>query len=289
MSNLRCYKQMPIWSNKTLPQNFREKHNTQEGTWAKLTILQGELVFAMLSENGEIISEETFNASHQPSLVSPQAWHKIVSTSSDIACQLEFFCEPERYFEKKYGLVPTHSEIRMASKILHSAGTALDLGCGSGRNTLFLSEKGFEVDAWDINEASINKLNEIIGAEKIDHIHTEIRDLNQNPIIEKRYNFIFSTVVLMFLQPPTIPRLIEEMQKATLPEGYNLIVAAMDTPDYPCNVDFPFTFKEGELIRYYTGWNILQYNEDVGELHRLDEHGRRIKLRFATLLAKKQA
>jgi tellurite methyltransferase len=280
---------MPVWSNKTLPQNFREKHNTQEGTWAKLTILQGELVFAMLSENGEIISEETFNASHQPSLVSPQAWHKIVSTSSDIACQLEFFCEPERYFEKKYGLVPTHSEIRMASKILHSAGTALDLGCGSGRNTLFLSEKGFEVDAWDINEASINKLNEIIDAEKIDHIHTEIRDLNQNPIIEKRYNFIFSTVVLMFLQPATIPRLIEEMQKATLPEGYNLIVAAMDTPDYPCNVDFPFTFKEGELIRYYTGWNILQYNEDVGELHRLDEHGRRIKLRFATLLAKKQA
>ena len=65
-----------------------------------MTILQGELVFAMLSENGEIISEETFNASHQPSLVSPQAWHKIVSTSSDIACQLEFFCEPERYFER---------------------------------------------------------------------------------------------------------------------------------------------------------------------------------------------
>ncbi|MGQ7169431.1 hypothetical protein ACUOCP_19030, partial [Escherichia sp. R-CC3] len=70
--------------------------------------------------------------------------------------------------------------------------------------------------------------------------------------------------------------------------GLNLIVAAMDTADYPCTVGFPFAFKEGELRRYYEGWERVKYNEDVGELHRTDANGNRIKLRFATMLARKK-
>ncbi|VEB59322.1 tellurite resistance protein TehB [Salmonella enterica subsp. enterica] len=62
------------------------------------------------------------------------------------------------------------------------------------------------------------------------------------------------------------------MQRCTKPGGYNLIVAAMDTPDFPCTVGFPFAFKEGELRRYYEGWDMLKYNEDVG---RASPHGRK--------------
>ncbi|VTP68670.1 Tellurite resistance protein TehB [Leclercia adecarboxylata] len=93
----------------------------------------------------------------------------------------------------------------------------------------------------------------------------------------------------MFLQAETIPGLIDNMQRCTKPGGYNLIVAAMNTEDYPCNVGFPFAFKNRELSGYYAGWEQLKYNEDVGELHRTDAQGNRIKLRFATLLARKPA
>ena len=41
----------------------------------------------------------------------------------------------------------------------------------------------------------------------MDHIHTEIRDLNQNPIIEKRYNFIFFNGCADVLQPLLFPDL----------------------------------------------------------------------------------
>jgi len=101
------------------------------------------------------------------------------------------------------------------------------------------------------------------------------------------YDFILSTVVMMFLERDTIPRLIANMQRCTKPGGYNLIVAAMDTEDFPCTVGFPFAFAEGELRNYYAGWELLKYNEDVGELHKTDEQGNRIKLRFATMLARK--
>lgn len=50
---------------------------------------------------------------------------------------------------------------------------------------------------------------------------------------------------------------------------------------------FSFTFKPDELADYYQDWDIIKYNENPGELHRVDAEGNRIKLRFATLLARK--
>ncbi|XID74639.1 SAM-dependent methyltransferase TehB [Alkanindiges sp. WGS2144] len=294
MESLVCYKQLPAWNKETLPQAFQRQHNTKVGTWAKLTVIKGELQFALLSEQGEVTSMHTFSVSQQPPFIEPQAWHKIAGVSDDIECQLSFFCLPEQYFAKKYQLSPTHSEVIAVLPYLKNLGTAvsaLDVGCGQGRNALYLSqqlgEQGIKLDAWDVNLDSIATLNHILEKESIDNIHTQLRDLNQNPAISGQYDFIYCTVVMMFLQPHTIPVLISQMQQATKPGGYNLIVCAMDTGDYPVQPDFPFSFKPGELNHYYAGWKLVKYNEDVGELHRVDEQGNRIKQRFATLLAQK--
>ena len=284
---LICYKQLPIWNHDSIPQGFKKQHNTQVGTWAKLTILKGEIHFSMLHESGEVQSEHVFSVQNQPPFIEPQAWHKIVSASEDIECQLSFYCLAQDYFVKKYKLSPTHSEIIAALPQL-PVGKALDVGCGTGRNALYLSQHGFQVDAWDGNPTSIQKLNEIIEAEQITTIQTAVRDLNQDSSISGQYHFINCTVVMMFLAPETTPKLIQNMQKATLSQGYNLIVCAMDTADYPVQPDFPFSFKVGELSAYYADWDIVKYNENVGELHRTDAAGDRIKQRFATLLARKK-
>ena len=79
------------------------------------------------------------------------------------------------------------------------------------------------------------------------------------------------------------------MQQEAAPGGYNLIVSAMDSDDYPCRVPFPFRFQSGGLKAFYAdaGWEVLKYNENPGKLHRTDENGNRIEMRFATLLARK--
>ncbi len=193
----------------------------------------------------------------------------------------------ENYFTEKYGMTRTHSEVVYSAGIV-KPGKTLDLGCGNGRNSLYLAANGFDVTAWDKNANSIDNIESIKAKEGITNLQTAIQDLNTLRF-DGEYDFILSTVVLMFLQAETIPGLIDNMQRCTKPGGYNLIVAAMDTEDYPCNVGFPFAFKTGELSGYYAGWEQLNYNEDVGELHRTDAQGNRIKLRFATLLARKPA
>lgn len=193
----------------------------------------------------------------------------------------------ENYFSEKYGLTRTHSEVLEAAKVI-KPGKTLDLGCGNGRNALYLAANGFDVTAWDKNPASINNLESIRREEGLENLQSAIKDLNTLSF-EGEYDFILSTVVMMFLQPETIPGLIANMQRCTQPGGFNLIVAAMDTEDYPCTVGFPFAFKSDELRHYYAGWNFLKYNENPGELHRTDANGNRIKLRFATMLAQKTA
>lgn len=191
----------------------------------------------------------------------------------------------ENYFTEKYGMTRTHSEVVHAATLMQP-GKTLDLGCGNGRNSLYLAANGFEVTAWDKNPASIDNLESIRAQEGIDNLQSAIKDLNTLSF-DGEYDFILSTVVMMFLEAKTIPGLITNMQRCTKPGGYNLIVAAMDTEDYPCTVGFPFAFKPEELRSYYAGWTFLKYNEEVGELHRTDANGHRIKLRFATMLARK--
>jgi len=286
MQELLCYQTMPIWTRETLPAAFRERHNTQEGVWAQLSVLQGTLTFDLLDESNGILQSGEFSAGRQPPQVQPQQWHRITAVSDDIQCRLAFYCRPEDFYHLKYGLTRTHSEVINAVDYA-SPGKALDLGCGSGRNALYLDLLGFEVTAHDKNPQSIAALNEIIAAEERKNITASVLDISEQSI-SGEYGFILSTVVMMFLPAGCISRLIGDMQRSTLPGGTNLIVAAMSTPDFPCPIPFPFTFGPGELKQYYEGWEIIKYNEDPGELHKTDAEGNRIKLRFATLLARKR-
>lgn len=288
MQELICYKQMPVWTKDSLPQMFQEKHNTKAGTWAKLTLLKGQLKYYELTENGEILSETVFDPEHQPPFVEPQIWHKVEALSEDLECQLAFYCKKEDFYAKKYNLTSTHSEVLNAVNYI-KGGKALDLGCGRGRNSLYLNLLGFEVTAVDHNQESIDFLNYVIEKEGLTQIHSGIYDINQANIGSQNgeFDLIISTVVMMFLNRERIPAIIENMQKNTKIGGYNLIVCAMNTDDYPCPLPFSFTFSAGELANYYRDWELVKYNEDLGHLHKTDANGNRIQLRFATMLAKK--
>ena len=281
---LIAYKRMPLWTKDTMPEAVQRKHNTKVGTWGKITVLKGRLKFVELTEDGEEVVSHIFEAGADNPMAQPQAWHRVEALTDDVEWFLEFYCEPKDYFPKKYNSNPVHSEVLEAMESL-SPGKALDLGCGQGRNALFLAQHGFEVTAVDQNELALEILQSIVEQEDLE-MTVGLYDIN-SANLKQSYDLIVSTVVLMFLQADRIPAIIRNMQDQTNPGGYNLIVCAMDTEDYPCQVPFSFTFKEGELADYYKDWELVKYNENPGHLHQRDENGNRIALRFATMLAKK--
>lgn len=194
--------------------------------------------------------------------------------------------KPINYYQETYGLTAPHSDVvDMVENYAVKPCKVLDLGCGQGRNSLFLADRGFDVTSYDLSPNMIESLLGIIAKEGIRNIHVEQYDINHAEI-KGQYDLIMSTVVLMFVNRDNIPAIIKDMQNHTNTNGYNLIVSAMSTETYPFT-DFPFTFSEGELQNYYQDWEIIHYNENVGELHRLDADGNRLKLQFATMLAKK--
>ncbi len=179
----------------------------------------------------------------------------------------------------RYDLNPAHSEVVEACKIIEPCN-ALDMGCSNGRNALYLSQLGFNVIAVDNNPSPIDMLQKIASIEGIANIKAQVYDINSAEL-DVDYGFIANTVTLMFLNPVRVDAVIADMQKCTLPGGYNLIVCAMSTEEHPCPAHFPFTLKEGQLREAYEGWELIKYNEDVGTMH----NG--AQLQFATMLAQK--
>ena len=182
---------------------------------------------------------------------------------------------------QQYGLNPAHSEVVSACQVVNP-GDALDMGCSNGRNALYLAQRGFQVTAVDVNPNALGQLQSIVKQEGINAITPRLYDIS-DASLDADYDFIACTVTLMFIDPTRVDAVLADMRHHTRVGGYNLIVCAMDTPEHPCPMNFPFTFRPGQLSEAYTGWEQMKYNEDVGTMH----NGAR--LQFATLLARKVA
>ncbi len=69
-----------------------------------------------------------------------------------------------------YKLEPSHavySFYEFLKKAHQNSGRILDMGCGKGRNTLYLAQQGFEVDCIDFLEENITHIREIAQKEKL--------------------------------------------------------------------------------------------------------------------------
>ena len=139
----------------------------------------------------------------------------------------------------------------------------LDVGCGEGRNSIFLTEQGHKVDAFDLSKAGIEKAK-VIATEKGLDINFFVCDIGDF-VFDKEFDVIISHGVLHLPEKSVRDKLIYEAQKHTKPGGYNVIgVFTNRLPATPDNA--PFTkslFDVGELFAKYKGWTILSHEENI--------------------------
>ena len=164
-------------------------------------------------------------------------------------------------------------------------GAVLDLGCGDGRNALFLQHQGFTVSAW---HNATDALRPLPQRQNDSTLTLESVDLNHHRF-NGQYQAILAIESLMHLAPNAVPQVIADMQAATCKRGYNLIICAMHTAEMPTVEGFSFTFSSGELSHYYRRWHIVHYHEQTQIWTPPEAQATPISLRVATLLAQKVA
>lgn len=164
-------------------------------------------------------------------------------------------------------------EVRDIVPFLNKNAKILDVGCGDGRHTLYLASLGFHVDAFDISENGIKKIEHLKEVNNFD-INTSVCDVLDFDF-KDRYDLIIIHGVLQFIEREKQPKIIELLKKWTNNNGYHIIALFTDGEPVPDDLKDVMVgvFKEGEIKDYYNDWNIVMFEST--KFH--DEHDNGIK------------
>lgn len=132
---------------------------------------------------------------------------------------------------------------------------ALDIAAGAGRNAVFLAQAGFDVDAVDISDVAVNKIN--IVHPKINGICT---DLDTYEIDENYYDLI---VNINYLNRRLFPYIRQGLKIGgvlifeTYVKGDNRGAGPVSSKEY--------LLDENELLHSFLSLKIVNYQEKTGQ------------------------
>jgi len=151
-----------------------------------------------------------------------------------------------------------------------NVGQALDVACGTGRNTHFLCEKGFDVDAVDISDYALSQVKNHAHITKIE------ADLDTYNITSNKYDLIIN---MNYLNRRLASQMKEGLKKDGLIIFETFIVAHGEFQMPTTNLDY--LLRKNELLHLFIGLDVIYYEEKI-EVNRLGE-----RVKIASLVAKK--
>ncbi len=143
----------------------------------------------------------------------------------------------------------------------------LDIGCGEGKDAVFLARCGYLVTAFDISEAGIEKAKRLAEYNRVE-VRFQRADLRDYPF-DQDYDIIFSSGVLHFLQPQYREEILSRMREHTVPGGFNALNVFVEkpfivrAPDSTRDESLRYFWSSGELFTHYQDWLFHTCREEV--------------------------
>ncbi|KKO51808.1 class I SAM-dependent methyltransferase [Paenibacillus sp. DMB20] len=128
-----------------------------------------------------------------------------------------FYSEREKpvpFFENK----PDENLVSYVEQGIVEPGKALELGCGPGRNAIYLSALGFEVYACDISETAVAWAKERAAERKVS-IRFECKSIFELDV-QPEYDLVYDSGCLHHLLPHQRIQYLELLDNALKPGGY---------------------------------------------------------------------
>ena len=132
---------------------------------------------------------------------------------------------------------------------LAKGNKALDIAAGMGRNSKFLAEQGFEVDALELSDVGIESLR------AIKNVNTYQVDLDNYVLPKNNYDLI---ICINYLNRKLFP----EIKNALKSGGILIYETLCNKEDETATIKSPEYFlKTGELRNSFNELNIIYYKE----------------------------
>ncbi len=100
-----------------------------------------------------------------------------------------------RYFQAPWDIGPRDELVRLVESCSIQPGRAIDLGCGTGANAIFLAQHGFEVTGLDFSKAAIEKARQKANAAGA-QIRFVVDDLTNLRQVSGKFDFLLDYGVL---------------------------------------------------------------------------------------------
>lgn len=194
-------------------------------------------------------------------------------TSSNVDPRQWYLNEPfQAFWEKSYrslevsGMGHPSFEVAEIAPVLPPNAKVLDLGCGEGRNALYLASIGCNVTAVDRSSAGIEKLNFAAECKGL-NLETRVADIAGFPL-EGQYDLIMAHGVLYYLENAIWKELLNRVREHTQIGGFNIFTVFVYSDAYPCPEEFQaagykHSFSPHELMRFYEDWELIRSDQYV--------------------------
>lgn len=145
---------------------------------------------------------------------------------------------------------PSRQLVKQCSQL--KPGNALDVGCGKGKNAIWLAEHGWKVDAFDPKCEALKIAKDRAEKQNINTINFVEADIVSYKT-EYEYDLIVCAMILHFFKRPELEIAIKRIKRWTKPNG-KLFISVMNDKN-STNLR-PTLFKKSELETYFSEWKV---------------------------------
>ena len=144
--------------------------------------------------------------------------------------------------------------------------TVLDIGCGEGKDAVYMAQKGYKVSAFDLTENGIRKTISLAGKRGV-KINAYVDDINTFAACGQ-YDIIYSTGTVQYLFDENKEDFFKKLEKMTRPDGIVFINVFVGKPFLELPPDWDIEekmWKPGELFTYFADWKVERIDEVIFE------------------------
>ena len=142
----------------------------------------------------------------------------------------------------------------------------LDIGCGEGKDAVYMAEKGYDVSAFDLTENGIRKTIALAQTKGV-KINAYVDDINTFDLSEQ-YDIIYSTGTVQYLFDENKEEFFKKLEKITKPDGIVFINVFVEKSFLELPPDWDMEekmWKSGELFTYFADWKFERIDEVIFE------------------------